>query len=449
MPQGVTLDFTKAEPIQPPVTLDFSKAQSVAEPTGAERERAHIQAVRSGGPDVAPVPHPVGEALAKGLIAGGVGAMAPELLPEISPVLDAVLGGAVGSGAAEATSKGVDASQGKEVSNSAEDIGKAMLIGGLTGGAMGLSSGWLQQLFGAKLSRGMINESVGATARDVTYGNPARALLDENITTPVTGDIEKYKDALRSGAEPQDALIASGGRLGEVAQKVKDLAPQLDKILGKSTATIKTADIIDKPLLGAATEIMSNPAVTDQEKDTAITQLGALQQSLKRGLGDTVSPLQANQIKQAIGNRINWTGNIAVSDDVKPAYRQVYGTIKEQVNKAVPEAADINERLTNLLSAQTDLERLAKAEEVGQGKGALGSAVTGIVRRAEAVTGRVIPGANAGAQAVQSAAPNIAAPTGASIADILKSKGITIPSVPAQQQQSPGLPFHPGEGISR
>jgi len=44
------------------------------------------------------------------------------------------------------------------------------------------------------------------------------------------------------------------------------------------------------------------------------------------------------------------------------------------------------------------------------------------------------------------AQPQQATPTGASIADILRSKGITLPG-PAPN--TPALPFRPGEGISR
>ena len=44
------------------------------------------------------------------------------------------------------------------------------------------------------------------------------------------------------------------------------------------------------------------------------------------------------------------------------------------------------------------------------------------------------------------AQPQEAAPTGASIAEILRSKGINLPG---QQPSNPGLPFHPGAGVPR
>jgi hypothetical protein len=179
-----------------------------------------------------------------------------------------------------------------------------------------------------------------------------------------------------------------------VSQRVNEYAPRLEKALAASKATIQVADAIDAPLHQAAIEIINNPAMTDAEKDAAINQLGALQKSLKEGLGKSVTPLQLNKLKQAIGNRVNWGGNVSVTDEVKPAYRNLYSTMKNLIIKAVPEAKDLNERLSNLLSAQSDLETLMKAEEVGRGGGVAGGKIgSTIVGVAEREAGRVLPGA--------------------------------------------------------
>lgn len=339
-------------------------------------------------------------------------------------VVGSAVGGGVGGFATEAINKLLKTAGGQNVltSQTPIDLGKATATGAAAGTALGLLEKVGLGILGSKISRGAINESVGATARDVTYGNPAVGMLKYNVTAPNTGDLEAYKAALRSGANPDQALLSAGGRVSQVAQHVQELSPQLDKMLSQSNVPIKVADVIDKPLMDSATEIMNNPAMTDAEKDGAIAQIGALQKSLKEGLGTTVTPLQANQIKQAIGGRVNWGGNIAVTDEVKPAYRAVYGALKNGVNSAVPGSAQINEDLTNLLSAQTDLQKLMQSEEVGAGKGALGSAVTGVARRAEAVAGRAIPAANTAVKSAAAATPAASGPIGASIAEILRAK---------------------------
>jgi hypothetical protein len=363
-------------------------AQAGRTVTPQERQQGTANAVRQ-------VPAALTGAALAGPAVLGAGVAAPEMASAAAGggVLGAAAGGAAGGAATEAVSKGLQGLAGQDVFNkqSARDIGKSALLGGALGGTAGAIGRGAENLFTTKLARGMVNESLGASARDVTYGNPAKALLDEGITTPITGDVEKYKDALRSGLPQPQALQAAGGRVAGVAQKVQELSPQVDSVLSNSAAKIPVADVIDKPLESASNEIINNPAMTQSEKDAAVSQLGALQQSLKEGLGETISPLEANQLKQALGQRINWGGNVAVTDEVKPAYRALYGTLKGAVNQAVPEVAPLNERLTNLYAAQTDLEKLMRAEEVGQGKGALGSAVTGIARRLEAVAGRGIP----------------------------------------------------------
>ena len=235
----------------------------------------------------------------------------------------------------------------------------------------------------SKLGRSFINESVGATGRDVIYGNPAKALTDEGISSPFTGDIEKVKAAAGD-------LTAAGGRLGDVAQRVSELQPQVNQALAQSTKTISVADAIDKPLTDAMNDIIGNSAMTDPEKMAAISQLGGLQASLKEGLGADISPLKANQLKNLVGSRVRWNGTNAIGDEVKPAYKAVYASLKGEVNDAVPEIADLNERLTNLYAAQDDLIRLARNEEVSRGAGAMrGTIGTSLARETRSRGGQV------------------------------------------------------------
>ncbi len=108
-------------------------------------------------------------------------------------------------------------------------------------------------------------------------------------------------------------------------------------------------DAMDAALHKAAFEIIGNYAMSDAEKDPALTQLGAFQKSLKEGIGNDVSPLQLNKIKQSLGGRMNWGGTISVTDDIKPALRSVYGTMNKLISDAVPEAKELNERLCKSL----------------------------------------------------------------------------------------------------
>src|SRR6266404_4349443 len=350
----------------------------------------------------------------------GMGAtIAPELLPEMgaaSGILSYATrllarSGAAGVGAAVGTSAGQVATGQNPFT--AENLKEAGTVGGTTM-LVSLPFEAVAAFPKTKLGRSFINQSLGAQTRDITYGNPAKALVDEEIGNVATGDFEKYKAALRSGKPLNEAAHAAGGRFAAVNQRIAEYAPQLEKVLAQSTKVIPVADAIDDPLHQAALDIINNRAMTDAEKDAAINQLGALQKSLKEGLGQTVTPLELNHIKQSIGNRVNWGGNVSVTDEVKPAYRSLYGNANKIINRLVPEAAGLNERLSNLLSAASDLETLSKAEEVGRGGGVTGGKIgTSVIGLAEREAGRAVPGAGKIAKA--GAAPARAATGAATI----------------------------------
>lgn len=318
---------------------------------------------------------------------------------------------------------------------SSEQLKETAKVAGWTAG-LALPLQALGELPATKLGRGAINESVGASGRDVTYGNPARAINREEIQDIATGDWNSYQEALRSGKTPTEAAQAAGGRFASVSQRINELTPRLGRLLTNSPAKIPVANVIDQPLEEAATEIIKNPAMGDSEKMAAIGKLGELQKSLKEGLGTEATPSQLQVVKQAIGNRVNWGGTSAVTDDVKSAYRSVYGTLKEAIHRSVPGSAEIDNRLTDLLATSSDLETLAKAEEVGRGSGItsgkIGNSLVGMVKSA---AGRFLPTASNAPAAV---------PTGATIGEQLQSKGI-----PPPQPNTPTLPFHPGAGVPK
>jgi hypothetical protein len=68
-----------------------------------------------------------------------------------------------------------------------------------------------------------------------------------------------------------------------------------------------------------------------------------------------LTPLQANQIMLAIGERLNWGGSCEVPEGCKPAYRTVYFNLKTAILAAVPEAKNLVDRLTNLYAAKSEV----------------------------------------------------------------------------------------------
>ena len=208
----------------------------------------------------------------------------------------------------------------------------------------------------AKVGRGTTNPSVSSPARDLAYGNSAKAMVDEAIWNMAAGNCHAYRTALQQGKPATEAAQVAGGQLAVVHRKISDYTIKLEAVLSESRARINVAEAIDKPLEHAVLEIISNGAMSDSEKDVAIQQLGALQEWAKHGLQGDITPLQANQITLAIGDRQNWGGTADVADEFKPVCRALFSSLKTAIVTAVPEAQNLHDRLTNLYAVKSDLE---------------------------------------------------------------------------------------------
>ena len=207
-----------------------------------------------------------------------------------------------------------------------------------------------------KVERATTEPSVRSSARDLTYGNSAKAMVDEAIWNMATGNYQAYRTALQRGKSAAEAAQAAGGQLAVVHRKISDYTVRLEAVLSESEAIINTGEAIDKPLERALLEIISNSTMSDLEKDAAIQQLGALQEWVKHGLDGGMTPLQANRIILAIGDRLNWGGTSVVSEEFKPAYRALYSSLKTAIYTAVPEVQNLHDRLTNLYAVKSELE---------------------------------------------------------------------------------------------
>jgi hypothetical protein len=207
-----------------------------------------------------------------------------------------------------------------------------------------------------KAVRAVADASARSRQRDLTFGNSAKAMVDEAIWNLATGDFEIYRTALQRGKSVGEAAQAAGGQLSVIHQKIGDYTLKLEGVLSEAKASISVGETIDKPLEKATLEIISNDAMGDLEKDAAIQELGAVQEWVKHGQQGEMTPLQANQIMLAIGERLNWGGSSDFPEKVKAIYRAIYGNLKAALCAAVPEAQNLHERLTNLLTAKSQID---------------------------------------------------------------------------------------------
>ena len=210
---------------------------------------------------------------------------------------------------------------------------------------------------GRTATRTATDTPVKSRVRDLTFGDSAKAMVDEAIWNLAIGDCEAYRAAIQAGKSADEAAQAAGGQLAVIHQKIGEYTLKLETVLSSAKSTVSLGATVDKPLEKAMLEVISNEAIGDSEKDRAIQQLGAIQEWVKQGLRGEITPLQANQIAMAIGERLNWGGNSEVSDEFKPVYRELYGGLKTAIRTAVPEAQNLHDRLINLKAAKSDLDK--------------------------------------------------------------------------------------------
>jgi hypothetical protein len=192
--------------------------------------------------------------------------------------------------------------------------------------------------------------------RDLTYGNSAKALVDETIWNMPTGDYEVYRTALQLGKPATEAAQSAGGQLAIVHRKIRDYTAKIEAVLLRSRAIINVREVIDKPFEHAVLEIISSVTMSEAEKDAAISRLGAFQEQINRGLDREITPLQAHRIAREVGDHASWGAKACLAEELKPAFRAVYSSVRNAIRVAVPEACDLDERLANLCAAKSDLE---------------------------------------------------------------------------------------------
>lgn len=208
-----------------------------------------------------------------------------------------------------------------------------------------------------KVGRAANDASARSRTRDLTFGNPAKAMVDEAIWNLAAGDYEVYRTALQQGKPAKEAAQAAGGQLAVIHQKIVDYALKLEAVLSESKVTISVGETIDRPLEQATLEIIGNEALSDSEKDAAMQQLGAIQEWVKQGQQGEMTALQANQIILRIGERLNWGGSTEISEELKAVYRTLNSNLKNAICTAVPKAQNFQERLTNLCAAKSEVDK--------------------------------------------------------------------------------------------
>jgi len=214
----------------------------------------------------------------------------------------------------------------------------------------------LGSVIAAKPGRAAKGPPARGRARNLTYGDSAKALVDEAIWNLEPGDYDVYSRGLQSGKSAMEAAQSAGGQLAIMHRKVGEYTRALEALLAESKSMINPIEVINRPLEHATLELIDKDEISDAKKDAAIEQLGAFQESLNRGLNEQITPLHAFRMACSLGDSANWGATSKLSDELKPAYGTVYANLRDAMIAAVPGALGLFERLANLCVAKAELE---------------------------------------------------------------------------------------------
>ncbi len=203
----------------------------------------------------------------------------------------------------------------------------------------------------AHLAPVLAPDGASELASDVASPAPETASTGESQVASNADAESKTKKSSRTTAE----------RCAAIDQLICELATKLESAFSESETKISVWNTIDAPLEKATQEIIGNQSISDAQKDAALQQLGALQQSLKQDAAEEITPRQANAIKQTVWNSLS--GESAVSDEAKPAYRAVYDSLDAAIHAAVPKVRHLEARLTNLQKMKAELQSSAPAPD--------------------------------------------------------------------------------------
>lgn len=233
----------------------------------------------------------------------------------------------------------------------------------------------------ANVFQGPINRSVGALARDVRFGDPSKALVEEGIGWPGTK-----------------------GRLAQVNAKLAQIGPQLQQALSNAKGAINLDDVLD-PILKKYKDKIRLSNESPATKQAAYDDLNTLRNTAhEHAPSGNASAAEANTFKQAIGDSVNWEKRpTPMHDTVVDAYREAYGAVRDQVNDLVGDkAADLNRRISNLRAAQSALREMYVQQKAGRTPGI---DITHPFNAAKSLAGNVAPFGITTAQKAAGVAP--------------------------------------------
>src|SRR6185369_5034469 len=195
-----------------------------------------------------------------------------------------------------------------------------------------------------KIVSPMTFENVGETAADVRTGtDPARGIVDEGLVGTKKG------------------LAGAPNKPGKIDARLGELKSSADNILQNHPNSRQLIDA--EPIIDSAID----KAIGETQKIAGSTsRLEELRTALKTKYGKTQgTPYEINNLKTDIQKAASDLGAYKNTQPIEASIARAMGDtanrLKNAVNEKVPEAADLNQRMSDLIDAKAGITRKVNA----------------------------------------------------------------------------------------
>jgi ParB-like chromosome segregation protein Spo0J len=191
----------------------------------------------------------------------------------------------------------------------------------------------------------LANTQLRTRPTDFKFGkNPGAAILDENILALTKhGMLDKIDNALEGRTQQLEDALSTPEAQRSVVNMEPAVRGPFENAMGEAEAG------------GASTDLLNRLQQTERElTETRQRTPEGFEFSGQREM--RVPPLEATRFKRRLAKTVRWN-NQPYDFDVNMAKKGVYGGVTDAVNEAVPEAAPLNEHISDLIGADEALQR--------------------------------------------------------------------------------------------
>jgi hypothetical protein len=203
--------------------------------------------------------------------------------------------------------------------------------------------------------RHLINHLIKPQAADVKFGkNPAMAISKEGI---VGNSLSQLGDRTYAKVNEVGKQLDAQARLPSNAAKVLDVSGSLKPIDDAMAKAAKDGNLkLYRSLTSLQKQLTSDyRQFRDPQGNLSLRRWGPKQMKM--------SPEAALAFKRTVADQIRWNGNDPFNDDLNGVKGEIYGSLKDEVNRAVPGLKELNERYSNLVGAAKAIERRTPVAE--------------------------------------------------------------------------------------